>query len=837
MKLYETFGKHGFHTSIATSFGVDFDAYENAMLARFRGAGCHNNLLVVDANMLNLALEGSAPLPSFAGRTYTVTPAVARRVFHPKLVLQLGRSTARMFVSSANVTAPGLAGNLEVVGIVETDDFASGEARLIAAGWRFISQLLDTRLESVRRQIEWMQARTPWLREIEPSDGIVQLKDKTDAAFLASVETAGIGEQFLGALAGQQVRRLILVSPYWDPDLSTLNLLLDRLEPREACLLLDQQRHVFAAEAIAKRHHKRVKLLDFKAKGGTRFIHAKLMVAQTTKRDHVLYGSANCTAAALGNAGFVGTNVEACLYRALPAGSVLSHLGISEILMKKPVPLREFVSAERPEEIPIDDVASRAPGHFVCNLDRLTWYPPPGADIENDRVELLDRIGEPLSIVVRREPDVHNGCMRLRMLGKDRPAFARVRRPDGTVSAPAIVARIDELREEIRDARTRRIDAALAEIDGETDLGLWLLETLNELEAAEAALVDNEAPPARRNATRRVGSAQAAVERKLTYEQFMAGRRLRSEIDAPAHNSLAGSYATHIRSFLNRLLGIRIEDGPQLDDEADRHQAAFGRGDETGSAEDAVEGGGEFGGSLPDEQPTAEIDQDARSAHRRRENRDQLISAVASLSETVAEKASDQGLRSIDLLRLRAVLMIIASAGWSGVRSPRNSLQVLPAANDGEGTWPRLLGKVLFAYFGGRRNAITSLVLDDVDDQIPKDIVESWATCIWAIQVTMVGVLRHREYQTIARVLETLRATIYRVIALGVEELESASVLGVLDALSNRFGPSLDIDSLDVLAAHRQTMRTLSGETAPDAKRAPDQRRSRFPGKVTDDFR
>ncbi|MDX8433254.1 hypothetical protein RFN25_07380 [Mesorhizobium abyssinicae] len=817
MKLYESFGKQGFHTSIATSFGIDFEAYENVMLARFRGAGCHNNLLVVDANMLSLALESNAPPPVFAGRSYTVTPAVAPRVFHPKVVLQFGRSSARMFVSSANVTAPGLAGNLEVVGMVETDDFASGEAHLIAAGWRFVSQFLDTRLESVRRQIEWMLARTPWLREIESSGSIARLEDKTDAAFLTSIETAGIGEQFLGALAGQPVRRLILVSPYWDLDLSTLNLLLDRLEPKEACLLLDQGRHVFAAEAIAKRHHKRVKLLDFKAKGGTRFIHAKLMVAQTAKRDHVLYGSANCTAAALGGAAFVGSNVEACLYRALPAGSVLSQLGISDVLKKKPVPVRNFVSAERPEEIPLDDVAGRSPGQFVCNLDKLTWYPPPGADLENDRVEPLDRAGELLSIALRRESGRDDGCVQLRLLGKDRPAFARVVRSDGSVSAPAIVARIDELREEIRDARTRRIDAALADIDGETDLGLWLLETLNELEAAEASLVDHNVPQTRRNAARRTDSAQAAEERKLTYEQFMAGRRLRSEIDGPARNSLAGSYASHIRSFLNRLLGIRTEEESQPDDEANKHRAAFGRGDETDSAEDAVEGGGEFGGTLPDEQPIAEVDQQARALHLRRQNRDQLIRAVANLSKTVAEKASQNGLRSIDLLRLRAVLMIIASAGWSGVRPPRNSLQVLPAANDGEGTWPRLLGKVLFAYFGGRRNAIASLVLDDVDDEIPKDILECWATCIWVIQVTIVGVSRHHESQTIARVLQTLRATIYRVIALGVEELEGASVLGVLDALSNRFGPSLGIDSPSVLAAHRQTSRMLSGENALNA--------------------
>ena len=42
MKLYERFGDSGFHTSIVTTFGVDFDTYENVALPRFRGAGCNN---------------------------------------------------------------------------------------------------------------------------------------------------------------------------------------------------------------------------------------------------------------------------------------------------------------------------------------------------------------------------------------------------------------------------------------------------------------------------------------------------------------------------------------------------------------------------------------------------------------------------------------------------------------------------------------------------------------------------------------------------------------------------------------------------------------------------
>jgi hypothetical protein len=69
------------------------------------------------------------------------------------------------------------------------------------------------------------------------------------------------------------------------------------------------------------------------------------------------------------------------------------------------------------------------------------------------------------------------------------------------------------------------------------------------------------------------------------------------------------------------------------------------------------------------------------------------------------------------------------------------------------------------------------LVLDDLYDQIPDDILECWASCIWAIQATTAGVSQHREHASLAGGLESLRATIYRVIALREEEMEDARIL------------------------------------------------------------
>lgn len=108
MKLYERFADKDFHTSIASTFGIDFEAFESIVLPRLRGAGCRNNVLLPDSSMLTHALNGASALPQHAGRLYSVRGSGAAGVFHPKVFLQVGRRRGRLIVSSANMTTPGL---------------------------------------------------------------------------------------------------------------------------------------------------------------------------------------------------------------------------------------------------------------------------------------------------------------------------------------------------------------------------------------------------------------------------------------------------------------------------------------------------------------------------------------------------------------------------------------------------------------------------------------------------------------------------------------------------------------------------------------------------------
>jgi len=192
-----------------------------------------------------------------------------------------------------------------------------------------------------------------------------------------------------------------------------------------------------------------------------------------------------------------------------------------------------------------------------------------------------------------------------------------------------------------------------------------------------------------------------------------------------------------------------------------------------------------------------------------RANRDELVGAVAELEDTVSDQAKSEGLRPIDLLRLRAMLMILAAAAWNGKAAAENMLQVLPPTGDCKAEWPRLIGKVLFTYFGGQRIAIRRLVLDGFYDQIPDDILECWATCMWAAQAIALAAAQDPEYRGMMKNIENLRSSVYRVIALRQDELTDPWILRILEALTERFGDSMNLDRDAIWKAHQQAAALL----------------------------
>jgi hypothetical protein len=68
---------------------------------------------------------------------------MATGVFHPKILLQLGRRSGRIIIGSANMTASGLAGNLELAGVATCTADDTGERQLVAAAWQYVAGQID----------------------------------------------------------------------------------------------------------------------------------------------------------------------------------------------------------------------------------------------------------------------------------------------------------------------------------------------------------------------------------------------------------------------------------------------------------------------------------------------------------------------------------------------------------------------------------------------------------------------------------------------------------------------------------------------------------------------
>jgi hypothetical protein len=463
MKLYEALQSPGFHTALMTTFGIEFDAFESIALARFRSAGCRNVILVCDSGMLSLALAEAQRPPKSAGVEYLVAKAHAAGVFHPKIVVQIGKDRGRLIVASANATAPGLAGNLEIAAAVDCGAEDSGEQRLVIAGWRYALRFLDERQHAVNDKLRFVRERSPWLESGTAADGSVDLEDGTRAALLPSGEESGIARRFADLVGeGRGTDRLVVVSPYWDDDLVALQDLRGALKPRRTILLVDTKRRLFPTSAAQGKSGIQIsEMYGFAKKhfpaGNTRFIHAKMIVVTAGREDHVLVGSANCTFAALGDRRRPGDNEEVCLYRRLPAGRMFEELGLTSRLEERhKLDIRRIPRQVLPDKLPLNQAEDRDPGTFELAFERITWWPrtPSLAKVVTEgrgQLELLDRSQVPITAELHLVSGF-GGEPIFRIEKSDRwPTYARIRHEDGKRTGLAIVASVEDLRTNMRD--------------------------------------------------------------------------------------------------------------------------------------------------------------------------------------------------------------------------------------------------------------------------------------------------------------------------------------------------------------------------------------------------
>jgi hypothetical protein len=464
IKLFKDLKQAGFHSSVATTYSVDGAFYDGSVQRRLRRFECLNNILIADISMLSRALAATPETFALAGQRYAIVPARVHGCFHPKILLRLGARRARLLVGSANVTAAGWGVNLEIAACFEyrNRDKEGTAGRLVRKAYDYLLRWLEpVQGESIAHKLRLHRRDSAWLVELEANGSPVLLPDGTAADLLCDFGDGkpGIMNRLVELVDGERVRQLVVVSPYWDYDLSALQNLRRAFRMPTTFIGLNPFVSEFPTEAVKKDRSLRFTAVPAE-EGNERFLHAKIIIVSSDKADHVVFGSANCTDAALGSVGRGGTNAEMSVYRRLSCGAALPMLGID---VSREVEPSVFGSPTRDPFV--GGVGTILAGQVEVTGKVVRWWPPP--QVSGEGAALLTGGDERLMLG-------GGSCLSTLLdLAPGFPMVVRFRLADGRITEPTVV----------HDCQ-RLLASAPGVIDGKT------MRMFQDVEAGRADLID-----------------------------------------------------------------------------------------------------------------------------------------------------------------------------------------------------------------------------------------------------------------------------------------------------------------------------------------------------------
>lgn len=730
MKYYDAFGQTGFHSAYLTTFAFGSLAFEDIPLPRLRGAGCRNILVLADRVMANQASSEFGP-PRFAGSSYHLIPVDAPQAFHPKIAMLVGKTKGRLMVGSANLTALGLAGNKELVTTIEWSKDEPETAGLFAAALDYMRSYAPANFPGLDMAVDRLLRNTPWLRQAVIS---TERHGNAELSLLLDEPDRTIVDQIETLTASDQIERVIVVSPYWDAGLEGLVRLRGAMgnPPIHILSAAGQPFPVEALDRVAGTRFFDLKAFEGGKFLGTRFLHAKLLIAQGKSWDHVISGSMNCTFAALLGRRAASGNAEAGIYRRLPAGKACELL---RLVGYDDFPLVPGDMASLAEALSIEIAPSTAAdGGRLVLLDRvLTWKAPGGPEFIEATIALYDRDDKRLF----QQADVGAGSSGPWVVEPDssRPRYGLVHFPDGTVSAPVSVIDLDTLEVSTLPPQGGRKGKLIDALQTAEDADLSLLEILNELEQLDLSDQAEEAADLTRLRNVSGNQATGSQSRVLPYDEFVRARteaRLAGALDGPYLGS-QGRAGSYLADCLNQLINLVGED---LDaaEEAELARQTLANIETTEPTDQDAE--------VPPDQPphVARMPKHEAQKNQGLATAKKIQDAVTAFEKRCRSRTAET-ISTSETVRARLLLQVILDHAQP-IGGAGRQREVLPAYIREGHDWPRLLGRTIAAL--SRLNVVRNLHVEPVESE-QRRVIEFLATADWAAKAALHAVNDNQE--------------------------------------------------------------------------------------------
>lgn len=359
LSLLEIIGERRkkYELSFITTFNAYLPFYEQIVFRQLKNAGCRANVLLMDERQFLNSITDTHNRPKLAGLDYTLIPVNNRGgVFHPKILLLVGKENGLLCVGSHNMTFSGFGKNREMTVCFELGANKDSKKDLFTFQkvWRSLRQWSATQPPELLAAFDLAEQRADWLTEkIEPAT-------KRDVSFFAtapSSDGASLWEQTRCQIP-DSIRRATLIAPFFDDNLAFLEKITGDLNPKEFIVGIEPKTVVLSKDAV--RLFPQIKFVETEnLRQGAGYLHAKCLLIETDGGEEILIvGSANASSAAWLASGSCSNTEAIVVLRHSEKDSVAKCLGLDELAALPRIDADAWNSIRSRNEIFTEDVSS-----------------------------------------------------------------------------------------------------------------------------------------------------------------------------------------------------------------------------------------------------------------------------------------------------------------------------------------------------------------------------------------------------------------------------------------------------------------------------------------------
>lgn len=317
--ILDLIGKHRgkYHSCLLTCYSLDFSFFEERVLPVLRTANIKNVNIFADGKYLEIAQEYTTGREFQFTKTYNFLPVYTTGVFHPKIMLLVGKKHGLLIIGSGNITSSGLNTNDEIWGAFHLDNIENENAPLFGAVWAYLQQFTNHTYGFIVQKMRWIRQYAPWLDELPQNNAPFKLESAGHTLqFVQNKPNSTIFEQLIQYIPQKGVKEITVISPYYDKKGEFIQSLQTHYNPEKFNCILDTDYGLLPTNLSVESESKmaffewKACKSDYEVKYNR--LHAKMIHFKLEGGiEYLLIGSANATTAGMGTSGIKAINHEA----------------------------------------------------------------------------------------------------------------------------------------------------------------------------------------------------------------------------------------------------------------------------------------------------------------------------------------------------------------------------------------------------------------------------------------------------------------------------------------------------------------------------------------------